>query len=410
VVASSNSERFAPSAPQEATLPQDCISRRLALTLPSAAAALALLPSTSQALTGTEEALAELTQVSQVPAGALSTEEQSVVELFERSSFAVVNIVDSTIRAFPSGGAQVEIPEGNGTGIVWDDQGHIVTNYHVLASVLKSDIPGRKRVAKVTLLGADGVSQVYDATLVGTYKPKDLAVVKIDAPAKLLRPIALGSSSGIKVGQTSFAIGNPFGFDQTLTTGVISGLDRQIQSAAGSIITGGLQTDAAINPGNSGGPLLDSAGRLVGINTAIFTRSGFSSGIGFAIPVDTVKIIVPQLIQYGSIRLPSLNVQIASEKVAKQLQVKEGALIQSLLPDSAASRAGLLPTRRGIGGILVGDVIISIGSIPVKNAISLDDALQSYEIGDTAKLRIKRREGDEDVNMEINVILEKRNG
>lgn len=340
------------------------------------------------------------------PAGTLSALEQSTVALFERSTYGVVNIVDVTIRTLYGGGS-VEVPEGNGTGFVWDDQGHVVTNYHVLASVLESaNVPGRKAVAKVTLLGADGYSQVFDATLVGTYKAKDLAVVKIEAAPSLLRPLPLGDSSGVKVGQTGYAIGNPFGFDHTLTTGVVSGLDRQIESQLGSTITGGIQTDAAINPGNSGGPLLDSAGNVVGINTAIFTRSGFSSGIGFAIPINTVKRIVPQLIANGVVSLPSLNVQLASAKVAKQLAVPTGALIQAVAPGSAAAKAGLLPTRRGIGGIVVGDVVLAVDGIAVKDAVALDDAVQARAVGESVTLRVSRRDGGKEELKEMVVTLQ----
>jgi len=310
----------------------------------------------------------------------------------------------------PGAGPQVEIPEGNGTGFVWDQNGNVVTNYHVLANVLGNKNMLRTSVAKVTLLGLDGTSRVYDATLVGTYKEKDLAVVRIDAPKDQLQPVQLGSSTGVRVGQTTFAIGNPFGFDHTLTTGVVSGLDRQIQSQVGSVITGGIQTDAAINPGNSGGPLIDSQGKVIGVNTAIFTRSGFNSGIGFAIPVDTVKRIVPQLIASGRVTLPSLNAQIANPKVAQSLEVKNGALIQALPSDSNAAKAGLLATRRGLSGILIGDIIVAVNDIPVRDAVTLEDALINCGIGEEVTVRALRRENGKEVEMSFKVKLEAQQG
>jgi S1-C subfamily serine protease len=219
---------------------------------------------------------------------------------------------------------EVDVPEGNGTGIVWDTSGHIVTNYHVLASSLQAlgsaatattgssdDFTSLKKVALVTLQGPDDVQRSYEARLVGADRPRDLAVLKIEVAPNELRPLMLGQSSSLKVGQQCLAIGNPFGFDHTLTTGVISGLNREIRSQAGSVIPGGIQTDAAINPGNSGGPLLDSTGRLIGVNTAIFTPTGTSAGVGFAIPVDTVARVVPQLITKGRVTRSSLGVVVS---------------------------------------------------------------------------------------------------
>lgn len=332
--------------------------------------------------------------------------EQATVELFERLTLSVVNVVDITVAQAGlrggGAGAQVDVPEGNGTGVVWDGDGNVVTNYHVLASVLaaasgREGLAGRRiaSVARVTLLGSDGKSHAFVADLVGADRGKDLAVLRIAAPAGLLVPIPRGTSSGVRVGQSVLAIGNPFGFDHTLTSGVVSGLDRSVQSAVGSLISGGIQTDAAINPGNSGGPLLNSAGQLIGLNTAIFTSSGSSTGVGFAIPVDTVSRVVPQLIEFGRVIRPTLNITLASESIASQLRVKGGALVQAVEADSAASRAGLLPTRRGLGGIVTGDVIVGVGDDPVRSPAELNELVERRGVGETVVLHVVRGVGGE---------------
>ena len=288
--------------------------------------------------------------------------------------------------------------EGNGTGIVWDNEGHIVTNYHVIGAVLSTVPKGRSvgEVAKVTIEGPDDRPKTFSATLVGTERSKDLAVLKVNAPPEYLKPVAIGESRDVKVGQAVFAIGNPFGFDHTLTTGVVSGLNRTIQSQVGSLISGGIQTDAAINPGNSGGPLLDASARLIGVNTAIFTNTGASAGVGFAIPVDLVKRIVPQLIEYGTVTLPSLNVGIADPNVGKQLGVRsQGALVQTVTPGSAAAAAGLLPTRRGLGGIVAGDLITAADGRRVAGEGDLVAAVETHQVGESVTLTVRRGEGGE---------------
>lgn len=233
----------------------------------------------------------------------------------------------------------------------------------------------------------------FEAKLVGADKTKDLAVLDVDAPVELLRPVKLGQSSKLRVGQRCLAIGNPFGFDHTLTVGVVSGLNRDIFSQTGVVIGGGIQTDAAINPGNSGGVLLDSNGNLIGINTAIFTRTGTSAGVGFAIPIDTVAKLVPQLIAYGKVMRPGLNVQFAPEAAAKQLNVRSGALVLTVPDKSAAAKAGIIATRRGLtGNILLGDVIVGVGETTVKNPQELTKALDSYQVGDQILLKVQRND------------------
>jgi S1-C subfamily serine protease len=227
-------------------------------------------------------------------------------------------------------------------------------------------------------------------TLVGGAPDYDLAVVQIKAPAALLRQLPLGQSSSLKVGQKVFAIGNPFGLDQSLSMGIISALNREIRTSQ-SIIKDVIQTDAAINPGNSGGPLLDSAGLLIGVNTAIASPTGAYAGIGFAIPVDTVNRVVPQLIQRGRVGRPGLGVSLADPRVARRLNVGSGVLVMDVTPDGAAARAGLQPTRIEGGQVLIGDVIAALDDEPITSADDLLEALASRQVGDTVKLTILRR-------------------
>ena len=375
----------------------------------------------SAAEAGPRPTVAEVTRLP-VQAPPLPAAEQSTVSLFERLTYSVVNVVDITVAqaGLSRPGAQVDVPEGNGTGIVWNTKGDIVTNYHVLGGVLaaasqgRAGLAGRRvtSVARVTLLGSDGKSHEFVADLVGADRGKDIAVVRIAAPAELLRPIPRGTSASVRVGQTVLAIGNPFGFTSTLTVGVVSGLDRTVQSAVGSLISGGIQTDAAINPGNSGGPLLNSAGQLIGLNTAIFTATGSSSGVGFAIPVDTVVRVVPQLIEFGRIVRPSLNITLAPESIASQLRVKGGALVQAVIPDSAASKAGLLATRRGFGGIVTGDVVVGLDDDPVRSPAELNELVERRAIGDAVTLHVVRGVGGEaqEQLLDVRIVLEEEAG
>jgi S1-C subfamily serine protease len=223
--------------------------------------------------------------------GALADDEQATIELFKAVSPSVVHVTNLGVERVPfSLNAQV-VPRGTGTGFIWDENGFIVTNYHVVDGA-----------SAVRVILSDHSS--YESTRIWGYPDKDLAVIRIDAPKAKLKPIAVGTSQDLQVGQKTLAIGNPFGLDQTLTTGIVSALGREIESASGRPIQGVIQTSAAINPGNSGGPLLDSAGRLIGVNTAILSPSGTFAGIGFAIPVDEVNRLVPQLIAYGKVAPP----------------------------------------------------------------------------------------------------------
>ncbi|EFJ18679.1 hypothetical protein SELMODRAFT_78227, partial [Selaginella moellendorffii] len=252
--------------------------------------------------------------------------EKNSIKLFQDCSPSVAHI--TTLRLGKDMSMNpVEIPRGTGSGFVWDKDGHIVTNYHVTMN-------GER--ARVTLSDAS----TWDGTLVGYAKNKDLAVLKISAPPSKLKPISVGTSQGLQVGQHVLAIGNPFGLDRTLTSGIISGVGRDIRSIGGRIIRGVIQTDASINPGNSGGPLLDSQGRLIGVNTAIYSPTGASAGVGFAIPVDTVRRVINQIIRDGKVVRPGLGIVCASESQTRQLGVT-GVLVLGLSSNGAAAQAGL---------------------------------------------------------------------
>ncbi len=318
----------------------------------------------------------------------LRPEELHTIELFESASQSVAFITTSNYRYNIFSRVTTEVPRGTGSAFVWDKKGHIITNYHVIQGADK---------AMVTL--ANGKS--YAAKLIGQAPEKDLAVLLIEAPARELKPIPVGRSNKLRVGQSVYAIGNPYGFDQTLTTGIISALGREIESVAGIPIRDVIQTDAAINPGNSGGPLLNSSGKLIGVNTAIYSPSGSSAGIGFSIPVDVVSKVVPDLIRYGKIMRPQTGIELASEYAHRRLGV-EGALILHLEDNSPAAKAGLLPTRRNrYGELLLGDVIVAVNEEPIRSRSDFILALEKYRPGDKVLLRVQR----EEEQLEIPLIL-----
>ena len=321
------------------------------------------------------------------PRGDLAEDEKGTIELFKATSPSVVYITSLAVQPDFFSFRALEIPRGTGSGFIWDRDGYIVTNYHVIAE---------SQAARVTL--AD--QSTWNARLVGAEPDKDIAVLKIDAPDRILPPIAIGTSRDLLVGQKVFAIGNPFGFDQTLTTGVISGLGREIVSATNRPIQGVIQTDAAINPGNSGGPLLDSAGRVIGINTAIVSPSGAYAGIGFAVPVDPVNRIVPQIIRGEPVRKPGLGVQIADDYIARRLGI-EGVLILMVIPGSAAEKAGLRSAQQS-GRIIRGDVIVGADGKPVRDCDDLFRILDDHEVGDTVSVTVRR----DDREIEVPVTLQ----
>ncbi|CAH9083418.1 unnamed protein product [Cuscuta europaea] len=320
----------------------------------------------------------------------LQTDELATVRLFQENTPSVVYITNLAARQDVFTLNVFEVPQGSGSGFVWDKDGHIVTNYHVIRGA--SDL-------RVTLSD----QSTHDAKVVGFDQDKDVAVLRIDAPEDKLRPIPIGVSADLLVGQKVFAIGNPFGLDHTLTTGVISGLRREINSAAtGRPIQDVIQTDAAINPGNSGGPLLDSSGNLIGINTAIYSPSGASSGVGFSIPVDTVSGIVDQLVRYGKVTRPILGVKFAPDQSVEQLGVS-GVLVLDAPPNGPAGKAGLLATKRdGFGRLVLGDIITSINGKKVSNGSDLYRILDQCKVGEKVMVEVLRGDHKE----KIPVILE----
>ncbi len=321
-------------------------------------------------------------------AGSLNSDERATVDLFQHAAPSVVFITSLELRRNMFRLDVTQIPRGTGSGFIWDDQGHVVTNFHVIEGA---------QAVRVTL--AD--QSAWDAKLVGAAPEKDLAVLKIEAPAEQLHGLPMGAANDLMVGQQVFAIGNPFGLDHTLTTGVISALGREIGSAADVPIRDVIQTDAAINPGNSGGPLLDSSGRLIGVNTAIYSPSGAYAGIGFAIPVDTVQWVVPDLIQHGRVMRPTLGVQLANNQVTQQLGIR-GALILDVVPASTAARAGLQPTRRDQRGRLVlGDVITAVDGQAVASAGDVLLLLEQRDIGDVVSLTVSRAGHSRDVGVAL---------
>ncbi len=319
------------------------------------------------------------------PRGNLAADELSTIELFEQVSPAVVHVTSVAVLQNAFTMDVREMRAGTGSGFVWNTEGHIVTNLHVIR-----DGQG----AVVTL--ADNSN--HSARLVGFDAANDLAVLKIDVPPGSLTPIAIGESSNLNVGQKVFAIGSPFEFDHTLTTGVIGGLNRTFGTASGTIHNA-IQTDAAINPGNSGGPLLDSAGRLIGVNTAIVSESGGSHGIGFAIPVDLVNVAVPDLIRTGSISRPWLGV-VVREEFDPQRNRLPGVLVQQVIPNGPADKAEILPIRRGdYLETLAGDRILAINEDPIRTARDLLDLLTQYRAGDSVTVTIFRNGKKQDVSV-----------
>jgi S1-C subfamily serine protease len=307
------------------------------------------------------------------PRGDLTAEEHSNIEVFEAWKGSVVFITTSS-RVMDFWTRDVmSVPRGTGSGFVWDEQGHVITNLHVIAGA-----------AEATVKLADG--RDYPAALVGVSEAHDIAVLKISPVGNPLVPVAIGTSDDLRVGQKVFAIGNPFGLDWTLTTGVVSALDRSLDNESGGVIRHLIQTDAAINPGNSGGPLLDSAGRLIGVNTAIYSPSGASAGVGFAVPVDTVNRVVPEIIATGHYSPPSFEIEtddMLSRAVARELGVKGVAVLRGKEP----FRGARLGERRFI---VPGDVILAIEGKPVATSAQLAAILDDYKIGDAVRVDVWR--------------------
>jgi S1-C subfamily serine protease len=327
------------------------------------------------------------------PRTGLDEDEKATIQLFRTASASVAFITTSQEQVDFWTRNVFEVPAGSGSGFLWDELGHVVTNYHVVQGASSAEVT----------LG----ETAYDATLVGIAEDQDLAVLKVKAPPEKLRPILVGTSGDLQVGQKVFAIGNPFGLDHTLTTGIVSALGRTITSVTNRPIDGVIQTDAAINPGNSGGPLLDSSGRLIGVNTAIYSPSGASAGIGFAVPVDIVRRVVPELIAHGKVIRPRMGVRInsaTSSYLSRRLGI-EGVLLSDVDGGSPAAVAGLRGTKFGRGGRVtqLGDIIQEIDGKRIRNVDEYLGRLGACRPGDVVTLSILR---DGDKPMKVKVKLE----
>ena len=326
-----------------------------------------------------------------IPTFDLNPDERATITVFEQASRSVVFIANTAIRRGPWSLNLFEVPQGSGSGFIWNTQGHIVTNFHVI-------------------YGADAITVTlsdrteHRARVVGLDPDHDLAVLQIKAPPEALVPIPVGSSRDLRVGQKVLAIGNPFGLDHTLTTGIVSAVGRTIKSMTNRTIDGVIQTDAAINPGNSGGPLLESSGRLIGVNTQIISPSGAYAGIGFAVPVDTVNRLVPELIKYGKVIRPSLGITFVPGEIAARLGVK-GLVIGRVIVGGPAESAGLRGlSERSSGAIAVGDVITHIDGKPVESLDELLTVLDHHAVGDKVVVEILRERRRQQVMVTLQAI------
>jgi S1-C subfamily serine protease len=321
------------------------------------------------------------------PRGELSAEERGTIDLFQkaRNSVVYINTSDRVLNRWTRN--VFSVPRGTGSGFVWDERGHIVTNYHVVAGASEAHVRLND--------GRD-----LPATLVGASSDHDLAVLRISVSTPL-PPVAIGTSQDLRVGQRVFAIGNPFGLDWTLTTGIISALDRSLPAEDGrNLIEHLIQTDAAINPGNSGGPLLDSAGRLIGVNTAIFSPSGASAGVGFAMPVDAVNRVVPQLIARGKYVRPTLGIEAdegLNRIITDSLRVT-GVVVLRVAAGSSAESAGLRGVRLGAdGSVIPGDIVMAVDGKPVESVARFLARLDDHQVGESVTVTVARDGRQRDV-------------
>jgi S1-C subfamily serine protease len=334
--------------------------------------------------------VAELQPLAALPDG-LTDGETRDIQIFRTASPATVFITNLALRRAWFSLDVTSVPQGSGTGFVWDTDGHIVTNYHVLQS--------RERNTKYRVTLWD--HSEYDATVIGVAPGKDLAVLRIEAPQELLQPLLLGTSHDLAVGQKVLALGNPFGLDHTLTTGVVSALGRDLEAPDGRTIRDVIQTDAAINPGNSGGPLLDSSGRLIGVNTAIASPSGGFAGVGFAIPSDTVRRLVPQLIEHGEPIRPGIGISILSDYQSRQYGF-EGIPIVEVVRGLPADRAGLEAVKVSRGGRVRGDVIVGVNGRRIRTRADLLDAFEEAGgVGATVELTVLNAGRTRKVSLEM---------
>lgn len=320
---------------------------------------------------------------------ARTEDERNTIAIFRELSPSTVFVTQTKVEIDYFGAAQ-EVPAGTGSGFIWDTSGHIVTNFHVVQGA---------QSLKVTFQN----QKTYDATVVGVEPKKDVAVLKVDVPADLIKPVRLPQSLALEVGQKTVAIGNPFGLDHTLTTGVISALGRQVQGIGGVTIRDMIQTDAAINPGNSGGPLVDSAGQLIGMNTIIFSKSGSSSGIGFAVPVSSIARVVPQIIKTGKAETVGLGIQIDPQQRIEQRVGIRGVVVIGVQADGPAAKAGVQGIKRSLRGLTLGDVVVGVDGKKVDDYDDLYNALDVHRPGDKVQVTLQR--GEEKVNVTVEAVV-----
>jgi len=321
----------------------------------------------------------------------LGPDERATMAVFERATKSVVFIANTAIQRDIWSFDTMEVPQGSGSGFVWSKQGYIVTNFHVIygADTIKVTLADRSE---------------HQAKIVGADPDHDLAVLQIKVSENLMEPLAVGASHDLRVGQKVLAIGNPFGLDHTLTTGVVSALGRTIKSMSNRTIEGVIQTDAAINPGNSGGPLLDSSGRLIGVNTQIVSPSGAYAGIGFAVPVDTVNRIVPELIKYGKLIRPGLGVSLVPDSIVKRWGIK-GLVIGKVSRGGSADRAGLRGARETQAGrIELGDIVVAIDGKTVETIDDMMDVMEAHKVGDQVTLDIIRANKRQQLSLTLQAV------
>lgn len=331
-------------------------------------------------------------QILPLSAGARTEDESNTIAVFQNAAPATVFVTQHRVVTDGFWRQAAEVPSGSGSGFVWDKAGHIVTNFHVVANA-----------SKLTVTLQD--QKVFNAELVGVEPRRDIAVLKITAPANALTPVkVLASDAVLQVGQKVVAIGNPFGLDHTLTTGVISALGREMKGAGGVTIPDMVQTDAAINPGNSGGPLLDSLGRLIGMNTAIFSPSGASAGIGFAVPVSAVARIVPQIIRTGRAEQVGLGVQIDPNGRLERRWGIRGVVVLSVFGDTPAAAAGIAGMHQTAEGWELGDVIVKIGASKIDNYDDLYNELDRHRPGDEVDVSLVREQRILNVRLKLIVV------
>lgn len=349
---------------QATTIPTP--AEREALPVPAPAAPPAAEPTTAAPQSTFSEARAR------------TEDEKNTIEVFKMAAPSTAFVTQRRVVIDYWAGTATEVPSGTGSGFIWDKQGHVVTNYHVIAGA---------RSVSVTLHD----HQTFEAEIVGDERRKDIAVLRLRNPPDDLVPIRVRDKvSRIEVGQKAIAIGNPFGLDQTLTTGIVSALGREVLGVGKVTIRDMVQTDAAINPGNSGGPLLDSTGHLIGMNTMIYSRSGGSAGIGFAVPVSAIKRVVPQIIETGHAVQVGLGVQIdPSQRLEQRLRLR-GVIILGVVPNGPAGKAGLRAARRTVQGIQLGDIIVGINEYEIVDYDDLYNTLDRYKPGDVVEVTVMR--------------------